>query len=354
MSAGRRGHAPRLGRRTAATLAAGALAAATLAGCGGAAAQPEPTPDDAVAAVVEAEPTVRVASLRGPTTMALVGLARDVEAGTAGHDYAMTTYGTPDEVVPRIVQGEVDVALLPANLTAVLHARTAGTDAAIQVAATSSLGTLEVLEHGDTVHEIGDLAGRTVLSPGKGTAPEHVLADLLRGSGLEPGVDVAVEFSSEATEVAARLASEPGAIAVLPQPYATAITMGTPGVRRALSLTDVWAQVHPHSQIVTSVLVVRRAFAEEHPDLVAGVLDDVEASNAWVAAHPADAAPLVVAAGIAPSDAVAEAAIPASGLEHLEGAAVRDALEGYLAVLHAADPASVGGSMPGDDFYLAP
>lgn len=31
---------------------------------------------------------------------------------------------------------------------------------------------------------------------------------------------------------------------------------------------------------------------------------------------------------------------------------MRDALRGYLGVLYDADPASVGGSLPGEDFYL--
>lgn len=325
-------------------LAAVALLAALLAGCGAA----DTTPSDTV--------EVRVASLRGPTTMGLVKLIDDA-AGAAAQNhqaavYTTTVYGTPDEVVPLIVQGRVDVALIPANLAAVLHNKTRGTDAEIAVAAVNTLGVLEVVEAGDTVHRIADLRGRTVYSTGRGATPEYVLNHLLTQNGLAPGEDVAVEFLSEATEVAARLAAEPGAVGLLPQPYVTALQAKQPGVRSALSLTEEWAAVTPDSQLVTGVLVVRRDFAEEHPEALAAFLADYRASTAFANEHPDQAAPLIVAAGIAPDAAVAEAAIPRCSIVYIDGPALREALDGYLRVLFDADPASVGGSVPGDDLYL--
>jgi len=68
--------------------------------------------------------------------MGLVELMDKAASGEGKQDYQVTMYGTPDEVVPLIVQGEADVALIPANLAAVLYNRTLGDDGAqIQVAA---------------------------------------------------------------------------------------------------------------------------------------------------------------------------------------------------------------------------
>ncbi len=343
-----------------------ALVVGALAGCAGAA-EPVATSVDAAAeaATPESEepavrPVVRIASLRGPTTMGLVDLMRDAavdDPDATGPDYEVTVYGSPDEVVPKVVQGEVDAALLPANLAAVLHARTAdaaGGVSQVQVAAVTTLGMLAVMEHGETVGSLEDLAGRTVYSTGKGASPEFVLNHLLRGVGLDPATDVTVEYRSEASEVAALLASTPGAVGVLPQPFATAVTAQNPDVRVAVGLADVWAEVSPDSAMVTGVLIVRRELAESSPDVVAQLLADVEASAAWTNGHPAEAGVLVAEAGIVPSAAVAEKAIPASNITYLDGPDLRAALGGYLEVLHAADPASVGGSLPGDDFYLGP
>src|SRR5690606_8377796 len=176
------------------------------------------------------------------------------------------------------------------------------------------------VEAGEEITSIADLQGRTVISTGKGTTPEHVLNHVLRSNGLEPGVDVLVEYRSEATEVAALLATTPGTVAVLPQPFVTVVTTQNPGVRTALRLTEEWAAVSPESELVTGVLVVRQAFAAEHPEAVARILADVEASARFTTEHPTEAAVLIAEAGIVPAPALAEQAIPACNITFIAGA----------------------------------
>jgi len=340
-------------------LAAGLVLIGLLAGCSGgatAAVSPSATTPTVTATATptpSAEPTtIRIASLKGPTTMGLVGLMRDATAGTAAEDYQVTVYGTPDEVVPLVVQGAVDVALVPANLAAVLYAKTM-TDAGaqVQVAAINTLGMLEVVEAGDTVHSFADLKGRTIYSTGKGASPEYVLDYLLTKNGLDPATDVTIEYKSEATEVTALLASQPDAIGVLPQPFVTIVKSKDPSVRTALSLSDEWDKVSPDSTMVTGVLIVRTQFATEHPEAFAQLLTDYEASTLFTNEHPDEAAPLIVEAGIVPAAPIAVAAIPASNITYIVGAEMKKNLSGYLQVLFDAAPASVGGAMPGDDFY---
>jgi NitT/TauT family transport system substrate-binding protein len=299
--------------------------------------------------------TIRIASLKGPTTMGLVKLTSDADAGQGKQDYRVTMYGTPDEIVPQLMKGDVDVALLPANLASVLYNKLEATPGSqLEVAAINTLGMLEVLESGDTVKTIADLKGKTIYSTGKGASPEYVLDYLLKQNGLDPATDVTVEFKSEATEVAALLASTPGAIGVLPQPYVTVLKAKSPAIRTALTLTDEWAKVTKDSQMVTGVVVVRRAFVEANPAAFTDFLADYKASTQFTNAQPAQAAPLIAEAGIVPSAQVAEAAIPACNITYIDGTELKTTLSGYLQVLFGADPASVGGSLPGDDFYYRP
>ncbi|WP_263729499.1 ABC transporter substrate-binding protein [Cellulomonas sp. SG140] len=326
--------------------------AALLAGCAGGtqAAASTPATTAATASATPAErTTVRIASLKGPTTMGLVKLMSDATAGTTAEDYKVTMYSTPDQVVPLVAQGSVDVALLPSNLAAVLYAKTKG---AVQVAAVNTLGVLDVVENGTAVHGLADLRGKTVVTSGKGASPEYVLDYLLKQEGLVPGTDVKVDYRSEPTEVAAVLAATPGAVGMLPQPFATVLTSSHPGIRTVVQLSDEWNKVTSGtSQLVTGVLVVRKAFATEHAAALKQFLDDYKLSTTFTNEHPDQAAPLIVQAGIVPSAAVAVAAIPASHVVDLEGVDLRNALSGYLKVLFDADPASVGGALPGDDFY---
>ncbi|MBO9556251.1 MqnA/MqnD/SBP family protein [Cellulomonas sp.] len=335
-------------------LVAALAVAALLSGCAGTAAGTAATPSPTTAsptATAAERTTFRIASLKGPTTMGLVELMDTATQGTARHDYQVTVYGTPDEVVPQVLHGDVDVAMVPSNLAAVLYAKTKATPAAVQVAAVNTLGVLQVVEVGETVHSLADLRGRTVYSSGKGTTPQLVLDHLLSENGLDPAADLHVEYLSEPTQVAAQLAADPSAVAVLPQPFVTVAEAQIPGARTALDLTDEWRKVTPGSELVMGVAVVRAAFAAEHPDAFAEFLDDYAASVEFTNAHPDDAGALIAAAGVVPAAKVATAAIPASHITYLDGSAMRDALEGYLDVLHDADPATVGGALPGDDFY---
>ncbi|MGV8979062.1 MAG: ABC transporter substrate-binding protein [Cellulomonas sp.] len=350
------------GSRAMKRLACGAaglmLVLALLPGCAGSTPATATAAGTTAAATPSVEPsavktTIRIASLKGPTTMGLVKLTSDAEAGQGKQDYEASMYGTPDEIVPQLMKGDVDVALLPANLASVLYNKLEATPGSqLEVAAINTLGMLEVLESGDTVKTIADLKGKTIYSTGKGASPEYVLDYLLKQNGLDPATDVSVEYKSEATEVAAVLASTPGAIGVLPQPYVTVLKAKSPAIRTALTLTDEWAKLTKDSQMVTGVLVVRRAFADANPAAFADFLTDYKASTEFTNTNPAQAAPLIAAVGIVPSAQVAEAAIPACNITYIVGAALKTTLSGYLKVLFAADPASVGGSLPGDDFYF--
>lgn len=318
-----------------------ALMLALLAGC----AAQTPT----ASSTSSPKPQVRIGALRGPTTMGLVKLMSDAQAGTTKNSYQVSVTGTADEVIPKIIKGEVDIALVPANIASVLYNRTQGK---VQVADINTLGVLEVVEAGTTVSSIGDLRGRTIYSTGKGTTPEYVLTDLLLANGLNPATDVIVEYKSEAGELVAALQQKPDAVAVLPQPFVTTLQATSPQYRTALVLADEWTKVHPGSRMVTGVTIVRTQFAQEHPEAVRTFLAEHQKSTEFANQKPAEAAPLVVKAGIVPDAKLAEKAILACKIVHLTGTEAKSALSGYLEVLHKANPESIGGMVPGDDFYL--
>ena len=211
--------------------------------------------------------------------MGMVKLMNDAEEGAVKHDYQFEIFGTADEVVPKLVNGDLDIALVPCNLASVLYNKTQG---AVQIAAVNTLGVLYVVESGDTVQSIQDLVGKTVYSTGKGTTPEFALNYILNQNGIEPGKDVNIEYKSEATEIAVMLENAENTIAVLPQPYVTAVQMQNEKVRVALSFTEEWDKVSPDSGLVTGVVLVRKAFAEENPLALSEFLDDYKASTEYV------------------------------------------------------------------------
>jgi len=166
--------------------------------------------------------------------------------------------------------------------------------------------------------------------------------------------DVTLEWKSEHTEVAAILADDPTAIGVLPQPFTAATIAQNPALSAPISLTDVWNQyVTDGSEFVMGVTVARSAFIDAHPTAVADFLERHAASVEDVNADPTSAAALVVKAGIVANETIAAKAIPKCNVVCMTGDDMRRALSGYLQVLYDADASSVGGSLPGDDFYYA-
>ena len=265
----------------------------------------------ATAKGMSAEGPVRIAGLKGPTTMGLVNLLDMEQQGTATLDYDLQLYGTADEIVPGLIKGELDMAAIPANLAAALYQKTKG---GIQVMAVNTLGVLYVVEKGDTVHSMADLAGRTILSTGKGTTPEYLLRYLLEKNGLDPDKDVKIQYCSEATEVTAQMAAaQKDAIAVLPQPYATAAGMKDPSLRVALDLTAEWDKVSD-SQLVTGVTVVRTQYAQEHPDVVEAFLQEYAQSVRTANTDLDRTAALCEQQGVVAKAAMAKKALPACNI----------------------------------------
>lgn len=287
----------------------------------------------------------RVMAMKGPTAMGLSKLMTD-EA--ASYDFSIAS--AIDEITPKLVKGEIDIAAVPANLGSVLYNNTQGK---VQVLAINTLGVIYVIESGDSIQSVADLAGKTLYSTGQGTTPEFALNYILEKNGLDPASDVTIEYRAEATEVAAAAIADQTAIAVLPQPYVTTVLNQNENMRVALSLTEEWDKVGEGSAMITGVVVARRAFVEENPEAVAAFLEEYAASTAFVNENPAEAAVWIGELGIATAE-VAEQAIPACNIVCITGEEMQEKVSGYLEALYAQNPEAVGGNLPDADFYYLP
>lgn len=299
-----------------------------------------------------AETQVNVTALKGPTAMGMVKLMDEAESGAVdGNAYAFTVAAAIDEVTPKIVKGETDIAAVPANLASVLYQNTQGE---VQVLAVNTLGVIYIVESGDSVKSVEDLCGKTIYASGKGATPEYALNYILSENGIDPAKDVTIEWKSEHAECLAALLAEKNAIAMLPQPFVTTAQMKNDQIQVRLDLTAEWDAIQQGadapSQLITGVLVVRRQFAQENPEAVEAFLKSYAESVEYVNANVEEAAQLVGKYEIVPA-AVAQKAIPACNIVCITGADMQQKLSGYLNVLFEQNPKAVGGALPADDFY---
>ena len=299
-----------------------------------------------------AETDVNVTALKGPTAMGMVKLMDEAESGAVdGNAYTFDIAAAVDEVTPKIVKGETDIAAVPANLASVLYNNTQGE---VQVLAVNTLGVLYIVESGDSVNSVEDLRGKSIYASGMGATPEYALNYILSENGIDPEKDVTIEWKSEHAECLAVLLAEDNAIAMLPQPFVTTAQTKSAKIQVRLDLTAEWDTIQTTSeapsQHITGVVVVRKQYAQENPEAVEAFLKSYAESVEYVNANVEDAAQLVGKYEIVPA-AVAQKAIPACNITCLTGADMQQKLSGYLNVLFEQNPKAVGGALPADDFY---
>ena len=294
--------------------------------------------------------TVRLAGMTGPTSIGMAKLLADDKAGTSANDYEFTLAADGAAIKTKLLQGEVDVAAIPANLASALYKATNGE---IVLLAVNTLGVVSILEKGETITSFADLKGKTVYAPAtaKGAIPEIVFNYFLKANDIDPATDLTVEWVP-ANTLASTLKTTEGAVILSPQPNATAILSSVEGAREALNLNNEWEALENGSEYITGVLVCRKAFLTANTAAVNAMLTEYEASIKYANEHPAETAATVSEFGILTIPApMIQKAIPACNVSYIGGAAMKSAVSTYINLLFDIAPAAFGGVKPDDGFY---
>lgn len=294
---------------------------------------------------VNSPEVMRVAALKGPTAMGMIKMMDDESENTS---FEFTIAGAADEITPALIQGNIDIACVPANLASVLYNKTEG---GVKVLAINTLGVLYICQNGEpTIASVADLKGKTIYASGKGATPEYALRYILTQNGIDPDSDVTLEWKSEHSECLSALLSDEGSAAMLPQPFVTTAMTKSENMNVVLDLNEQWEALNNGSALVTGVVIARTDFAEAYPAAISEFINEYSSSVEYVNENNSDAAELIGKFDIVPA-AVAEKALPQCNIVFISGAEMKEKLSGYLNVLFESAAASVGGALPGDDFY---
>lgn len=287
--------------------------------------------------------TVNIGVLKGPTGMSAAWLMDQNDQKLSANEYNFTVAGTPDAITGQLINGDMDIAALPTNAISALYNKTEGK---ISVLGVNALGVLYILENGNSINSVSDLAGKTVLASGKGSTAEYVLNYILEKNG----VIAEIVWAAEHSEAATLALKGDYDIVMLPEPFVTNVTAKSDAFRVALDLTEEWEALG-NGELTMGGIAVRTAFLEEHPDAVKAFVDEYGKSVAFTNSQPEDAAKLIAKYEIA-AEEVAKNAIPRCNIVWLHGKDYKAVLENFLGVVYNANPAGIGGKIPGNDFYL--
>lgn len=302
---------------------------------------------------------IKVAAIKGPTGMGMVSMM-------VSKNYEFSLISDPTEIVSLVSTGTVDIAACPLNLAANLYKKTNG---AVKMIAVNTLGVLYFVTNGFELNSIEELKGKTVYSTGQGATPEFILNHVLASNNLKD--EVKVEYLSEHSELAAKIASGDVQIAVLPEPFVTVATSKNANVKVSLSLTDEWNKVSPDATLAMGCVIARSDFIEKNPKGVEAFLADNIASVEYVNTKSLEASQKMVEKGIVDasvfaidpsiSDKKQDAAklekantvISRCNIVLIDGQNMIGIANANFKVYFDADPKSIGGSLPENGLYYA-
>ncbi len=288
---------------------------------------------------------VNVMVLNGTTGFGMANLMDAAANGQASQEYAFTVETDASNIVAGLVNGSVDIAALPTNAAAAVYNKTQG---GVQVLALNTLGVLYLITDGSVaVESMADLEGMTVYAPAQN--PSFIFQHICQANGLE---NVTIDNTyAQPADLNTAVASGQVSVAVLPEPMVTVARSKNPDLVVALDLTAEWDKVSPAGSLVQGCVVVRKAFAEENKAAVASFLQEYGASIEALSADVEGTAAKIEANGIFAKAAVAAKAIPNCNVCFITGGEMQAALAEFMTIMHGVAPASVGGAIPGDDFY---
>lgn len=296
------------------------------------------------------EDVVTIATLKGPSAISMVKMMHDIDT-LSGKKVTFKLVDEPMQVRKMMMQGQVDLAVLPATMGALLYNKGVN----YQLVAIPVWGTLYLFGTDDTIVSWEDLRGKRIYLMAKGMTPDIVFRYLLEAHQIDASKEVTLDYSFPThIDLANAVMANRAPLAVLSEPLVSMVNERNPEVKSLFNLNADWNQVHNDTlPMAQTALLVDVAFGEQNREWMKKFVKAYENSLNWVNQHPQQAADLIVASKILPSEKVAISAIPGCNMHFKLAAPIKKEVNAYFRLFYDENPAIIGGKMPDEAFYYA-
>jgi NitT/TauT family transport system substrate-binding protein len=220
---------------------------------------------------------------------ALVGLSEGLFQDALGDvDLKTEVFNAGPAAIEALSAGAIDATYIGPNPAINTFIQSGGESANIIASATSGGAALVV---NDSIQDASDLKGKNIATPQLGNTQDVALRSWLADEGFETSTSGGGDVTITPTENAQTLTLfQDGQLdgAWLPEPWVSRLVVEA-GAHVLVNEADLW----PDGNFPTTVLLVRKDFAKEHPEVVEELLEGHIASVAWLDEH-ADEAPAVI------------------------------------------------------------
>ena len=289
--------------------------------------------------------TITIASLNGPSSMALIRLIDSLDRG-ADNNIKVDILDEPVQVRKMMLDGSADFAILPTTMAAILYNK--GLD--YRLAAIPVWGTLFLFGHDTTVKSWQDLRGKKVYIMARGMTPDVLFRYLLEKNGIIPDQDVMLDYSFPThLDLANAVAAGKADLGVISEPLMSIVMNRNRSVHAIIDLNNEWNRLLGVPLAQTSLLV-KGSLRETDQDMVTKILAGCERSVNWVNSNHDSAAVLMVRYNLLPDNNTALDAIPRSNMNFKLAKDIRNGIEEYLSVFYEMNPDIIGGQIPDENF----
>ncbi len=279
-------------------------------------------------------------------SLSAVSLAKLMMAETNESDvnqYIFTPYECPNDIIPDVSLGNYDMAILPANLAAVLNQRSETT---MYMLCSVTSGNLYLCSKGENISSFDDLLGKTIYTLDRDYGSDYLLRYVLEKNGIDPDMDVTIGYVTKQSELNEMLANEKKIVLVSCQPDLGSIVIEDE-IASELDLSLEYSKLNnDSSEAVNEVLIVNGKFHEANPGSVDTFLSDYKESVAFAKINSTEATGYLYEHGIIGDAAVFGFHAP-HVLSFLNGTELARIMQVYYSDIHYDDPSNI----PNKDFY---
>ncbi len=291
--------------------------------------------------------TVNLGVMKGPSGFAVAKIAQDEGVIAADASIDIQVHASPQEVIAKMVNGELDAAFLPSNVAANLY----GKGVPISMAAVTGEGMLQMITTDESIEYIDDLEGVRIGVPGENSTPDQLTKIIFAAFGVDAETFLDLDYSvASPAQLTQMYIAGKTPIVVLPEPFLSLAMAKRSDSIMLLEYQAVWGALTGVDNYPMTVLVVSNAFRTSNPALYQSFLDAVESSVSWVKSNVDEAAQVIESLDLMSSD-VARMSIPNLNLTFIPSSEAVERVDMYYTILHGFDSTSIGGSIPDEAFY---
>lgn len=264
------------------------------------------------------------------------------ENNSAYEKYKPVIYNTYTELLNAFKSGELKVAVLPPDKSALAY-----TDSNCWVTAVTNGCNYYIAENGSTITDIKDLSGKTITVSAEDTMADGIMNIISNANNL----NISYSFVDTNAQLISGLKDGSIKLALIQEPYLSQATNNS-NIRSAIDLYDHWNDA-ANTELITSCLVVNKSFVSENPVAFQFFMKDYTASASMAKRNTEETAQSANKFALIDDINASKAAIPGCGLMFKTGEDMKSMLTEFYNIIAQNNADILGGQVPGDDFYFS-